>query len=296
MTTTVAFLGLGAMGTPMAANLAQAGFRLRVWNRTPVPDRVPKGAWSATTPREAAEGAAFAVSMLANDDAVEAVTNGPDGLLAGLDGRGVHIGMSTISPGLSRRLTEAHAARGGAYVAAPVFGRPDAAKTKALWIVTGGEPSDLERCRPVLEALGQGIFPMGAPDQASLAKLVGNFLLAATIEALGEGFALAEKGGLDPARLLDMLVATLFGSPVVKNYGTRIVRGEFVPPGFTLPLGLKDLLLARAAGRELGVPLPLADVITRHINDSIAKGRAGYDFAGFTQVIREAAGLPEVKR
>jgi len=296
MTTTVAFLGLGAMGTPMAANLVQAGFRLRVWNRTPHPDRVPHGAWSAASPREAAEGAAFAVTMLANDDAVEAVTNGPDGLLAGLDTHGVHLGMSTVSPGLSRRLAEAHTERGSAYVAAPVFGRPDAAKNKALWIVTGGEPSDLERCRPVLEALGQGIFHMGSPAQAGLAKLVGNFLLAATIEALGEALTLAEKGGIDPSRLHEMLVTTLFGSPVVNNYGLKIVRGEFLPAGFALPLGLKDLLLARAAGRELGVPLPLADLITRHINESIAHGRTDYDFAGFTQVIREAAGLPEVKR
>ena len=140
------------------------------------------------------------------------MTNGPEGLLAGLDTHGVHLGMSTVSPGLSRRLAEAHTARGSAYVAAPVFGRPEAAKNKALWIVAGGEP-DLERCRPVFEALGQGIFHMGSPAQAGLAKLVGNFLLAATIEALGEALALAEKGRIDPARLHEMLVTNSIRIP-----------------------------------------------------------------------------------
>ena len=131
-----------------------------------------------------------------------------------------------------------------------------------------------------------------ASAQAGLAKLAGNFLLAATAEALGEAFALAEKGGLEPERLHEMLVGTLFGSPVVKNYGTRIARGEFVPPGFALSMGLKDMLLARAAGQDLGVPLPLVDVIVGHVQQAIDKGREDLDFAGFTTVIREAAGLP----
>jgi 3-hydroxyisobutyrate dehydrogenase-like beta-hydroxyacid dehydrogenase len=296
MTSTIAFLGLGAMGTPMAANLAAAGFQLRAWNRTPAPERVPGGAVLAASPRDAALGADFAVTMLSDDAAVESVTLGPEGLLSGLSPAGIHIGMSTVSPALSSRLATAHASRGSSYLAAPVFGRPDAARSKLLWILAGGADRDVERSRPLFDVLGQGVFHMGGPADASLAKLAGNFLLAATIEALGEAFTLVEKGGLDPSRLHEMLVGTLFGSPVVKNYGNRIAQGQFVPPGFSLILGRKDMLLALGAAQELAVPLPLADLILGRVQQALDRGREGYDFAGFTSVIREEAGLPPPSR
>ena len=293
MNATVGFLGLGAMGLPMAANLVAGGFRVRAWNRSPARAEALSGATVARTPREAADGADFVVTMLADDAAVEAVTGGPDGLLAGLPSGAIHLGMSTISLAATRRLAAQHAAHGRGFIAAPVFGRPEAARARQLWIVPGGDPELVGRAEPLFAALGQGTFPQPAAEQAALAKLAGNFLIGATIEALGEALALAEKGGLDPERLLGMLTTTLFGSPVVKNYGARIARTEFTPPGFALPLARKDFRLIQEAAREQKVPMPLAELVADRLTEALRLGREGYDFAGFASVIREEAGLAE---
>ncbi|MGE5231748.1 MAG: NAD(P)-dependent oxidoreductase [Deltaproteobacteria bacterium] len=291
----LSFIGLGAMGLPMARNLVQAGFDVRVWNRTPAKTREVPGARPAPTPAAAADGAEFAVSMLADDAAVEAAALGPDGILAGLRRGAIHVGASTISVALCRRLADAHAEKGVGYVAAPVFGRPDAAAAKQLWIVPGGAPGDVERCAAVFAALGQGTFPMGSAPQASLAKLLGNFMIASTIEMLGESLALAEKAGLDPSRLLGMLTGTLFGAPVVKRYGQLVADTAFEPAGFQLALGLKDVNLALGAGEELRVPLPLASLVRERMLTALARGRERFDWSGFASAIREAAGLEPVR-
>jgi 3-hydroxyisobutyrate dehydrogenase-like beta-hydroxyacid dehydrogenase len=291
----LSFIGLGAMGLPMARNLVQAGFDVRVWNRTPAKTGEVPGARAAPTPAAAADGAEFAVSMLADDAAVEAAALGPDGILAGLRRGAIHVGGSTISVALCRRLADAHAAKGVGYVAAPVFGRPDAAAAKQLWIVPGGAPGDVERCAAVFAALGQGTFPMESAPQATLAKLLGNFMIASTIEMLGESLALAEKAGLDPSRVLGMLTGTLFGAPVVKRYGQLVADTAFEPAGFQLALGLKDVNLVLGAGQELRVPLPLASLVRERMLTALARGREGFDWSGFASVIREAAGLEPVR-
>ncbi|HEY8105205.1 MAG TPA: NAD(P)-dependent oxidoreductase [Gemmatimonadales bacterium] len=291
----LAFLGLGAMGIPMARNLLQAGFEVRVWNRTASKTRDVSGARSAPTPAQACDGADFAVSMLADDAAVETSVLGSDGALAGLGAGSIHVASSTISVALCRRLVEAHAAKGVGYVAAPVFGRPDAAAAKQLWIVPGGAPSDIERCAPVFSALGQGTFLMGTAPQATLAKLLGNFMIASTIEMLGESLAAAEKAGLEPTRVLDMLTGTLFGAPVFRRYGQLLANTTFEPAGFCLPLGLKDVNLALNAAEELRVPLPLASLVRERMLTALALGREHFDWSGFASVIREAAGLAPVR-
>lgn len=293
--TSTAFLGLGSMGLPMARNLVRANFDVRVWNRTAARVRGIPEARPAPTPAAACAGAAFAVSMLADDAAVEATVLGPDGALAGLEKGAIHVGASTVSVALCRRLADAHAAKGVGYVAAPVFGRPDAAAAKQLWIVPGGAAADIERCTEIFAALGQGTFPMGSAPQASLAKLLGNFMIAATIEMLGESLTVAEKGGVDPSRLLAMLTGTLFGAPVVRRYGQMVADTAFEPAGFQLALGLKDVNLALAAGEELGAPLPLATLVRERMQTALARGRERFDWAGFASVIREAAGLEPVR-
>lgn len=291
----LAFLGLGAMGIPMARNLVQAGFDVRVWNRTASKAGEVPGARSAPTPAEACDGAAFAVSMLADDVAVETTVLGPDGALVGLRTGSIHVASSTISVALCRRLAEVHAAKGVGYVAAPVFGRPDAAAAKQLWIVPGGGPSDIERCAAIFSALGQGTFPMGTAPQATLAKLLGNFMIASTIEMLGESLAVAEKAGVEPTAVLDMLTGTLFGAPVFRRYGQLLAQTAFEPAGFYLPLGLKDVNLALEAAEDLRVPLPLASLVRDRMLTALALGRAHFDWSGFASVIREAAGLAPVR-
>jgi 3-hydroxyisobutyrate dehydrogenase-like beta-hydroxyacid dehydrogenase len=295
MATRVACLGLGSMGLPMARNLSQAGFELRVWNRTASKAAEVPGARPAPTPAAACKDAEFAVTMLADDAAVEAVVFGSDGILGALPRGACHLGSSTISVALSARLAEAHRAAGQGFVAAPVFGRPEAAAARQLWIVPGGDRACIERAAPLFAALGQGTFPMGTAPQASLAKLLGNFLIAGTIEALGEALALAEKAEMDPARFLEMLTGTLFGAPVVRRYGELLVNTEFEPAGFRLALGLKDVDLALRAGEDTRTPLPLADLVRERMLTALAHGRGQFDWSGFASVIRESAGLPPVR-
>ena len=230
----VGFIGLGNMGSGMAANLLKAGHALTVYNRTPakVEALIVEGATLAKTPREAARGDVV-ITMLANDAAVESVVFGTDGVLAGLKTLSIHISMSTISVALSERLASAHQAAGQRFVAAPVFGRPEAASAGKLFIVAGGEPKTVQFCQPLFEVLGQRTFIIAdEPPKANLVKLSGNFLIAAVIETLGEAFALVGKAGIDRARYLDILTNTLFGAPVYKTYGGIIAEERYAPPGF----------------------------------------------------------------
>ena len=294
--TALAFLGLGSMGLGMARNLVQAGFEVRVWNRTAGKAREVAGARAAATPRDACQGAEFAMTMLADDAAVEATVLGADGVLAGLRPGAIHIGSSTVSVALCRRLLEAHETAGIGFVAAPVFGRPEAAAAKQLWIVPGGLSSDVERCAPLFAAIGQGTFPLDSAPHASLAKLLGNFLIASTIEMLGESLATAEKAGLDPAQFLGVMTGTLFGSPAFRRYGQLVADTAFEPAGFRLALGLKDVNLALRAAEELRAPLPLASLARERMLSALAHGRDRFDWSGFASVIREAAGLPPVRK
>ena len=285
---TIAFLGLGHMGRPMARNLVDAGFSVRTWNRS---GGAVKGAKECSTIAQAAQDAGIAITMLADDAAVEAVTFGEGRLLGMLRSGALHVGMSTISVALADRLSDAHRAAEQAFVAAPVFGRPEAAEAGQLWIVPGGHAAHLETLAPVFAALGQGTFPMPGARQAALAKLCGNFLIAANIEIIAEALALGEKGDIPPLQLLEMLTGTLFGSPVVKRYGAMIAKGEFTPPGFAMALGLKDMRLVLEAGEESRTPMPVAELLRSRFLTALAAGKDGLDWSGIAEVVREQAGL-----
>jgi 3-hydroxyisobutyrate dehydrogenase-like beta-hydroxyacid dehydrogenase len=286
----IGFCGLGRMGRPIARNLAAAGFEVRAWNRTP--GKAPEGCVEAASPREAAQGARTVVTMLADDAAVQTVVLGEDGLLAGMREGAVHVGMSTISTQLSQRLYDAHKAARQHFVAAPVFGRPEAAEARKLWIVPGGDEAALAQCQPLFAAVGQGTFPAGTAAQASLAKLCGNFVIASLIEMFGEVFALAEKAGMDAPKLAETLASILFaGAPIPSGYASRIAATQFEPAGFAMPLGHKDVSLALKTAEQLQVPMPLARLLKDHLLESLAKGRKSWDWAGLASVLRESAGL-----
>lgn len=295
---TVAFLGLGHMGAGMARRLGAAGFRLRLWNRTT--ERATRlaseldDAVACTTPREAARDAAFVVTSLADDAAMRAVCcDERDGLLAGLAADAVHLGTSTLSVALVTELVARHADAAAHYLAAPVFGRPDAAARGELLVITGGggAPDLVTRCQPIFAAIGRGTLPVDTAPQAALLKLVGNYCIAGTIELLAEALTLAEKGGIAPERTMELLSGDLFGSPLVRGYGGRIARGEFEPAGFAMPLGLKDVTLALESGAALRVPLPLGSLVRDHLLAALAQGREHLDWAGLATVLRDQAGL-----
>jgi 3-hydroxyisobutyrate dehydrogenase-like beta-hydroxyacid dehydrogenase len=288
----IGFLGLGDMGLAMADNLRRAGHELSVYNRTPGRAAALSGVRVAASPREAAAGAEVLVSMLADDTAVEQVVLGEHGAALGLPTGAVHAGMSTIGHALSRRLAVEHAARGQRYVAAPVFGRPDAARAAKLWIVAAGPGEAVDRCRPLFEAMGQGVELVGDdPVRATVVKIAGNFLLAAAIEAIGEAFTLMRKHGVEPARFLEIVNGRLLRSPVYENYGKIIAEQRFDPPGFRLRHGLKDARLALAAGEDVAAPLPIASLARDHYLTAMARGWGDLDWAALARVSALAAGL-----
>jgi len=277
----IGFIGLGNMGSGMAANLLKAGHRVTAYNRSQdkVDALVGDGAQPAKTVAQACGGEAV-VSMLSNDDAVEAVTFGADGILANLAEGATHVSSSTISVELATRLAAAHANAGQLFVSAPVFGRPDAAAAAKLFIVAAGDPAAVEGVSALFEAIGQRTFVVSEdPTAASLVKLSGNFLIAAVIESLGEAMALVGKAGVDKLQYLDLLTSTLFGAPIYQTYGGLIAREQFEPAGFAAPLGLKDVGLVLAAGQDLRVPLPVASLLRDRFLTLLATGGEHLDWA-----------------
>jgi 3-hydroxyisobutyrate dehydrogenase-like beta-hydroxyacid dehydrogenase len=257
------FIGLGRMGSAMAANLVKAGHDVTVFNRSAEKRRalLELGAREATRVADACRGEVVA-TMLADDAAVADVAFAPDGIVANLAEGAIHLSMSTISVGLSKILAQAHAKVGQRFIAAPVFGRPDKAAAAQLFIVTAGDPAAIEACRPLFEAMGQRTFSMGPePSSANLVKLTGNFLIAAAIESLGEAIALIGKAGIDRHAFVDLLTSTIFPAPAYKTYGGLIADNQFEPAGFAAPLGLKDIRLTLAAAEALRVPLPIGGLL-----------------------------------
>jgi 3-hydroxyisobutyrate dehydrogenase-like beta-hydroxyacid dehydrogenase len=289
----IGFLGIGNMGGAMARNLIRAHHEVTVYNRSRGAAEVlgKEGAKVADSPANA--GAQdIVISMLANDSAVEAVVLGPGGALEGMQRDALHISMSTISPDLSRRMAAAHKERGQQYVAAPVFGRPEAAAAAKLFIVAAGAKSALEKAKPVLELIGQRTFEVGErPEDANLIKLFGNFMITCVLESMGEVFAVARKAEIDPNKVFEVLSGTLFGAPVYNNYGPRIIEEKFSPAGFKMPLGLKDIRLMLQAAEGVSAPMPFASVVRDRFLSGIANGYGDLDWSALALVVAESAGL-----
>ncbi len=289
----VGFIGLGNMGSAMAKNLLAAGHEVIVYNRTKskADALIADGAKVAKNPAIAA-ASEVVISMLADDAAVEQVTFGTHCILASLPQGCFHISMSTISVEFSERLTRAHEEYRQRYVAAPVFGRPEAAAAAKLFIVAAGKKSDVEHCKPLFDAMGQKTFHIGEhPSMANVVKLSGNFLIASMIESLGEAFALVRKHGVDPHAYLDLLTNSLFSAPVYKTYGGIIADGKYEPVGFRAALGLKDIRLALQAADAVTVPMPTASVVRDRFLAQVANGGADADWSSIAKLAAEDAGL-----
>jgi 3-hydroxyisobutyrate dehydrogenase-like beta-hydroxyacid dehydrogenase len=290
----VGFIGLGAMGSPMASNLVAAGHAVTVWNRSSAACEplASLGAKVASTPERAAQGEVLC-SMLADDRAVREVIL-DSGLLDAMDRGTVHVNHATISVGLARELVAAHEERGLGYVAAPVFGRPDAAAAATLNILVAARAALVERVRPLLEAMASRIWPLGeAPERANVAKIAGNFMLASAIESMAEASALARAHGISAADFLDVMTGTLFAAPAYQGYGKLIAEQQFKPAGFPLPLGLKDVGLALAAGEGARVPLPFAGVLRDSLLEALAGGDEELDWSALSLVAARRAHLDE---
>jgi 3-hydroxyisobutyrate dehydrogenase-like beta-hydroxyacid dehydrogenase len=278
---TIAFLGLGAMGQHMAANLLKSGQPVYVWNRTPQPVQalVQQGAKPAATPAQC--GIADVVfSMLADDTATRAVlVNG--GVLNALAPGSIHVNMATVSVAFAREMSALHLARGVGYLAAPVLGRVDLAAAGKLNILAGGADELVNRVQPLFDLMGQKTWRFGAaPEQANAVKLACNLTLACAIEAMGEGSALAGAYGIPAANFIELITNTLFaGSPVYKGYGGMIAEERYSPAGFKLSLGQKDVRLAVEAGCNQGLPLAFGDALQTVLKEAVDHGDADLDLA-----------------
>jgi 3-hydroxyisobutyrate dehydrogenase-like beta-hydroxyacid dehydrogenase len=293
----VGFVGLGRMGMAMAANLAAVGRRVIAYVRRP--ERMGKLialGLKPTTDIADLFDCEVVISMLPDDAAVREVVLGReelglDGLAMGLTPGAIHLSMSTISTAAAAQLASEHARNGQGYVAAPVFGNPDAAKARQLFIVAAGVPVDVERCRPLIDNLGQQTFVIGTdPAHANLIKLLGNMLTATTLEMLGEVVALIRKRGLDPKPFVDILTNTMFSGRAHRIYGDRIVAERYAA-GFALPLALKDVRLALAEAETAAVPMPSVSVVRDRLIAGIARGYADLDWTALGLVAAEEAGL-----
>lgn len=286
------FIGLGNMGAAMAANLVKAGHDVAVFNRT-MAKADPLVALGAKPAKSLADACRSEVvfTMLADDHALEEAAFGAGGIVETLPKASLHVSCSTISVALSERLTDAHAKAGQRFVAAPVFGRPEAAAAAMLFVAAAGPDDAIATAKPLFEKIGQKTFVLGeSPSSANLVKLSGNFLIAVVIESLGEAVALVTKGGVDRHAYLDLLTSTLFSAPVYKVYGNIIANEKFSPAGFAAPLGLKDVRLALEAGEDLKVPLPLASLLRDRFLRLLAEGGETLDWSAISTLAAKDSG------
>lgn len=291
----IGFIGLGNMGIPIAKNLISAGFHLQVYNRT-ISKADELDAASITkckTPAEAADGVQIIITMLSEDEIVKETVLGEDGILKALPKNALHISMSTIAPETAQQLSEAHKNAGNNYLASPVFGRPEAAAAKKLWICVSGSQQSKEIAKPLLESLGQGIFDFGeTAGGANVVKVAGNFMIMASMEMMAEAYTLAEKNGLDRLKVAEFFGSTLFNVPLFQNYGRMIAGKQYQPVGFKSKLGYKDARIAFKLSQQAETPMPIVSIVHNRLLSAVAKGWGEADWAeGIGRGVSEDAGV-----
>ena len=274
------------MGQAMASRLVEAGHDVVVWNRSPQPveQSVALGARAASSPVEAlATGASF--SMLANDQAAEAVLSA-DNLS---QGSGFHANMASVSPDCAARLARVAEDAGIAYIASPVLGRPAVAAAGKLNILAGGDADTIALAEPFFSVMGVRTWPMGdRPEVANLVKVAANYNIIHALQALAESISLVEDNGVNAEDFVELLSSTFFGGVVYSVYGNIIAKKEYLPAGFTIDLGLKDLTLAETAARASGNILPSAPVLREVFEAALAdETLAGFDWAAIAEVTRK---------
>ncbi len=291
----IGFIGLGNMGINMAKNLISEGYHLQVYNRTisKADELAKESITKCKTPAETADGVDIIITMLADDEVLKETVLSEDGILKKLPKNSLHISMSTISPNTSQLLAKHHSDAGSHYLAAPVFGRPEAAAAKKLWICISGNKQAKEIAKPVLECLGQGITDFGEDaGGANVVKVAGNFMIMASLEIMAEAYTLAEKNGLDRLKVAEFFGSTLFNIPIFQNYGKLIAGKQYGPVGFKAKLGYKDARLAFNLSQHSETPMPIATAVHNRLLAAVAKGWGDLDWAeGIGRGVSEDAGV-----
>jgi 3-hydroxyisobutyrate dehydrogenase-like beta-hydroxyacid dehydrogenase len=288
----VGFIGLGRMGQAMAARVLGGGHELVVYNRTRAKcaDLEKAGAKVASSMAEACKGRDAVISMVTDDKALVEVVN--EGVVPGLPKGAIHIAMGTHSVAVLREIGAAHDKGGQVLVAAPVLGRPEAAAAGQVGVVAAGPKDAVEKVAPLFQLIGRRTFDAGTkPEGASVVKLANNMMIGCAIEAMGEGFALVRKYGVDPVTFYDVMTDGLFAAPAYKVYGNIIVKQSYAQAGFTTVLGLKDANLALAAALAVNVPLPSLNVYRDRLLGAIAHGEGEQDWSVIARDQARASGI-----
>ena len=287
----VGFIGIGLMGSAMVRNLLRAGHAVTVWDRSAAALHAMQAAGAEVAPLPEAAGTGdVLLSALPNDQAARDVFLG-QGLLRALRPGAVHVNHATISVALARELAAQHAGQDVGYVAAPMFGRPDVAAAGKLEFLLGGSPEAIKRVRPLLEAMGSRSWTLGdTPDCANAAKMAGNFMIAAAVEAMAEAIALTRAHGVDTHGFVDFMTHNLFRAPIYQSYGGQMAAQDYAGGG--VELVYKDLSLVMEAGNAAHVPLPLASVVRDSFLEAIAAGDGGLNLSGLARTAARRANLP----
>ena len=295
MIKTISYLGLGTMGSGMASNLLKAGYQLTVWNRSPAKCKpfARKGARVADTPADAVRDAELVMYSLSNDQAVEEVVFGAEGILSGIKEGQIAIDMSTVLPATSLREQEAYAKRGVDFLDAPVFGSKRESANAELWIMAAGKRDTFEKVKPLLEQLGQTVHYFGQNGNAAVMKLVGNLIVALEMEALAEGLVLAHKAGLDLNTVMEVVKVADFRSPLIVSNGQNILKRDF-STSFALKLMLKDAGLIEKFGESLPSPIPALRVVEKNLELAVALGFGEENASALIKALEKEAGV-EVK-
>ncbi len=289
----VGFIGLGKIGAPMAKNILEAGFDLTVYNRSgdKMIPLLEKGAHGAESPKEAATGVEAVLTCLLDDQSMIENVSGDEGILAGLKPGGVHIGTATISPSCAAELAELHKKHGSYYIAAPVFGRPDAAEAGTLLTYVAGDEGAVSACEELFNAYTRSHVYMGSDHKVvNSIKLTMNFMLVSLIELFAQVYTFAEKSGID-AEFTNELILTVLSHPVMKEYTQRIRTRDFEPAAFDLSSGFKDVTLMLQASTQVQAPLPYASTIREKFLTALANGLAEKDWSAVSEISRMHAGL-----
>ncbi|MFI5157858.1 MAG: NAD(P)-dependent oxidoreductase [Sphingobacteriales bacterium] len=291
----IGFIGLGNMGMAMAKNLIASGYHLQVYNRTlsKAQELDTTSITICKTPAEAASDVKILISMLSEDEVLKETVTNEDGILKTFPTGAVHISMSTIAPDTSEELYKLHKNSGSNYIASPVFGRPNAAAAKKLFICISGEPQAKEIAIPILECLGQRITDFGEKvSGANVVKVSGNFMIMASLEMMAEAFTLAEKNGLDRSQVAEFFGSSLFAAPIYQNYGKLIADKQYEPVGFTIKLGLKDASLALKLSQTSGTSMPAVTLVHNRLQSAVDKGWGERDWVeGVSRGVSEDAGM-----
>jgi 3-hydroxyisobutyrate dehydrogenase-like beta-hydroxyacid dehydrogenase len=291
----ISYLGLGTMGNGMASNLLKAGYRLTVWDRTPEKcgPLARKGARAAKTPADAVRDADLVMYSLSDDNVVEKVVFGENGVLSAIAAGQIAVDMSTILPATSLREKEAYAKRGADFLDAPVFGSKNESAKAKLWVLAAGKKEVFEKVKPVLEKVGQTVHYLGKNGNATAMKLVGNLMIALELEALAEGLVLARKAGLDLKTVMEVVKAADFRSPLLMDNGDNILKRDF-STYFALQLMLKDANLIQQFSQSLSSPIPALRVVQKNLEDAVALGFGKENASALIKALEREAGV-EVK-